>query len=74
MLLRVIATCVIGKGDLLEEDELLIDQAMDDDVFGFLQRSVVAVSEFHTEVCVNTYIYIHICVCMSSSIGRFLCT
>ena len=40
-----------GGGDLLEEDEQMVDQAIDGDLFEFLTISVVAAQDFHNDVC-----------------------
>ncbi|XP_025098310.1 nuclear pore complex protein Nup205-like isoform X3 [Pomacea canaliculata] len=38
-----------GNSDLLEDDEQLVEQAIEDDLFPFLSSSVVAAHEFHHE-------------------------
>ncbi|KAK7106896.1 nuclear pore complex protein Nup205-like [Littorina saxatilis] len=38
-----------GGGDLLEDDEQLVDQAIDSDLFEFLVNSVISAHDFHNE-------------------------
>lgn len=40
----------LGVNGICEEDELVIDEALDGNVFHFLKTAVVAVPEFHKEV------------------------
>lgn len=40
-----------GDSELLEEDEQMVDQAIDGHLFEFLTTSVVAAQDFHSDVC-----------------------
>ena len=55
---------------ICEEDEVVIDEALDGNVFHFLRTAVVAVSDFHKEVGYRTNLNISLSVCLSLSLSR----
>ena len=42
---------LIGAGEYYEEDESLLDLAVQSDVFELLHMTVLSMSKFHKEVC-----------------------
>lgn len=45
---------IVGAVEVLEEDEVVLDMAVEESVFGFLCYSVVGASNFHQEVQIST--------------------
>ena len=47
--------CISGGGDILEDDETLVEQSIEGGLFEFLVTSVVAAKDFHSDVshCVH---------------------
>ena len=52
----------VGAVEVLEEDEGVLDLAIDESVFGFLRYSVLGAANFHQEVHVQALVYQHFCL------------
>ena len=54
---------------ICEEDEVVIDEALDGNVFHFLRTAVVAVSDFHKEVGHRTNLNTSVSLSLSFSLS-----